>query len=452
MTSIRSTPRAVGGAPSVRPRRHPVAIVVFAVVAALLPFDRVLLADASISVPFWRGFLLFLALCVLGNRWSRPAFPGVWLSALVLIPLGGAISGLTTNVNDSVTIAIQIALLCCLAPFVIRYYLLWSRSFLCVVGGAFVLAQTMSAIVAMLQLAGVTVLDTTLIFGRTTGLAGHPNVLGIMSVIALVGCVVALGRIVRPLRIVVLAAAVLNALALVFSGSLSAMLAGLLALFIALSVKRRLVFAFIAVVLGGAFVFLLGVFSGLDATSLLDPVSTRVDVVLGTSDVEGGAASVDTRILTYEWAWRFISDNPLVGVGMDARNAGTYNGVTPVHNYILHAWYRGGLFFFFWQILATVAYIGVIVRAFRARRWAGPASLVAAVMMFAATSAFYTQQAYWLPLLLGMACFPGRPRPRDANLASPFQAAVALVKPSPDEYPTAEGIPEGSTPAPPPRL
>ncbi|MFF7682020.1 O-antigen ligase family protein [Microbacterium sp. NPDC007973] len=329
------------------------------------------------------------------------------MSGIFLIPLGGLISGVSSDIAASLSVGIQLGLLVGLAPFVLRYYVLRSRAFLWVVGAAFVLSQSYSAVIGMIQLAGGTPFETELIFGRASGLAGHPNVLGIMSVLAMLALLAAFPRASRTLKVLLAALFVLNLLALVFSGSLSSMLAMMTGVVVILAVKRRLVAAFIAVVLGGALVAIFAGAGGLDPLGAISPITTRLEVVLGTADVDGGAASVGTRILTYEWAWRFISANPLVGVGMDSMNAGTYNGYTPVHNYILHAWYQGGLFFFLWTVFATVGFIRLFAHSLRSKTAAVPAGLMMAMVLFAATSAFYDQQSYWFPLLVGIVCQPG---------------------------------------------
>lgn len=407
--------------PVPRRRRHVVGILLFSVFAALLPLDRFLLTDATVSSRVSWAVIVLLALCVIGGRVARPPFPFVWISALVLIPLGGLLSGTTTNINSSLQVAIPLALMVGLAPFVLRYYVLNSRAFLWVVGFAFVAAQSFSAAMGMWQLLGGTPFETKLIFGRITGLAGHPNVLGIMGVISILGLLAALPRARRGAKVLVVALLALNGLALVFSGSLSSMLAATTGLVVILAIKRRLIATFVTVILGGTLVAIFAGAGGLDPFGALSPITTRVEVVLGTADVDGGAASVSTRILTYEWAWRFISANPLIGVGMDATNAGTYNGYTPVHNYILHAWYRGGLFFFMWQVFATVGYLRLLIQAIRTKAEAVPAGLMMAIVVFAATSAFYDQQSYWLPLLLAVACQSG---PKKVAVTAPPRPAV----------------------------
>ncbi|MBZ4486837.1 O-antigen ligase family protein [Microbacterium sp. cx-55] len=330
---------------------------------------------------------------------------GVWMAALLLIPLGGLISGITTSVAASLVVAIPLALLVGLAPPVLRYYVETSPAFGWWVGSAFVLSQTASAAVGLLQLSGTSLFGTTAIFGRSTGLADHPNVLGVMSVLAMLACFAAFVAAPAFVKVVVLFAIVVNFAALIGTGSLSAMLAGAVACFIALVVRRRTI---LAVILGATSVAILSLFlgvAGLDPAALVEPVNHRFNVVIGAAD-DGGAASVGTRVQTYEWAWRFISENPLVGVGMDATNAATYNGYTPVHNYVLHAWYRGGLFFVAWQIAATIGYICLVVRAVRSGQRAIAAATVAAVVTFAATSAFFDQPHYWLPLLFAIVLLP----------------------------------------------
>lgn len=424
MTSTvpRSSTRPVGAPEVPRRRRHVIGVALFAAIAALLPLNRFLLTDPTLSSRISWAVLALLALCVIGGRVARPPFPLLWGSALLLIPLGGLLSGTTTNVTSSLLVAIQLALLVGLAPFVLRYYVLNSRAFLWVVGFAFVAAQSFSASMGMWQLAGGTPFETKLIFGRTTGLAAHPNVLGLMAVIAILGLLAALPRVRAGGKVLVGALIALNGLALIFSGSLSAMLAATTGLVVILAVKRRLVATFVTVVLGSALVAVFSGAGGLDPLGAISPITTRVEVVLGAADVDGGAASLSTRILTYEWAWRFISANPLIGVGMDSTNAGTYNGYTPVHNYILHAWYRGGLFFFMWQVFATIGYLRLLFHSVRTKTGAVATGLMMAIVIFAATSAFYDQQPYWFPLLLAVACLTG-PKKEPAEPAMPLQTS-----------------------------
>jgi len=409
---VRTSPKTVGaiadkrGVPTKKP--YPVATAIWFLVAALVPLDRFLVQDASLSTLIWRVVLAILVLSFIARRFSAPSFPAAWLSALVLLPAAGFISGHSSSVQQSLTVAVQLALLCALAPFVLKFYCDNARDFLPWVIGGFLISQTVSAVAGLAQLSGAEVLGAGSIFGRSTGLAGHPNVLGIMSVLAIFASVAAWGHRGRKLRVLSVVVLAVNAGALVATGSISSMIALVVGLVVFFGVKRQLTRVIVVGVVGTAAVWAIATAIGLGPATLLDPVSNRLEVVLGTSTTEGGAASLGTRILTYQWALRYIGIDPIVGVGMDPTNAGTYNGYTPVHNFILHAWYQGGFLFFAWMVTMAVVVIVLVGRAIVRRTSPLPAALVAVVMAFAATSAFFDEQQYWLPLLLGVALLGGR--------------------------------------------
>lgn len=399
-TSIAPRPRA---SVTERERKYIPATVAWCAFAILAPLDRYVLQDSSISALVWRVMLALLVLSLLGGRVARPQFPAVWLSALVALPLAGYISGHQSDVSESLTVGIQLALLASLAPFVFRFYVDRSPYFTRVVLAGFLASQTFSAAVGLLQLSGDEVLGAVTVFGRSTGLAGHPNILGIMSALAifvsLAAWRVTLPRV-RGLVIIMLA---LNASALVATGSLSAMLAVVVGFAIYFLAKRRILATFLVGVLGALAVWVFTIATGLDGSVLWAPVQSRVNVVLGTSEIAGGAASLDTRVLTYQWAWKYITMDPVAGVGLDSLNAGTYNGITPVHNHILHAWYQGGLLFCLWMIAVTVVVIIQVGKSIARRRDELAAAAAITMLAFAATSAFFEQEPYWLPLLLALA-------------------------------------------------
>jgi len=364
--------------------------------------------------------LVVLVLSVLGGRAAKPAFPAVWLSALFLIPLAGYISGQQSSVTQSVTVGVQLALLCGLAPFVFKFYIENSPRFAAIVMSGFLASQTFSASVGLLQLPGNEVFGAVTIFGRSTGLAGHPNVLGIMSVFAIFVSFAAWRVLPTRFRWVPIVTVIVNGITLVSTGSLSAMLSvavGLAAYFIG---RRRVVATLVAGVLGLVAVWVFALATGLDGTAFLAPVQNRVGVVLGTSEIEGGAASLDTRLLTYDWAWRYLTIDPVAGVGLDPMNAGTYNGYTPVHNHILHAWYQGGLIFLLWMVAATIAALIMVARSIARQQNVVAAAATVAMLVFASTSAFFDQQQYWLPLLFALALIGGSSqlpkRPTDTRL------------------------------------
>lgn len=407
LASTRSVKAASAELPNSRNRlsAHFPGVLIWTCVAGLVPVDRFVLTDNSAAVLVWRAVLVVLIVSVIGRRASWPAGGPVWLSALVLLPAAGVLSGTSSSVNASATVGVELALLCALAPFVFRFYLKNAPLFLPGVLFGFLAVQTLSASVGILQFGGSEVLGAVPIFGRLTGLAGHPNVLGIMSAIAIFACLAALNRA-HPLRtVIVVVILVINTVALVGTGSLSSMIAALAGALLWLLHKRKIVAFFIVGVLGSALTWIGSTAIGLEAPPLVASISNRISVVTGTSSVEGGAASLDTRLLTYDWAWRYLATDPLVGVGMDPLNAGTYNGYTPVHNYLLHAWYQGGLIFVCWLAAVTVVLAILIYRSAKKQDSLLGGSLVVVLVTFAMTSAFFDQQQYWLPLLLGVALF-----------------------------------------------
>ena len=393
-----------------RPRYIPAIIAWFAF-AVLVPIDRYVLQDSTTSALVWRAMLAALVLSVLGGRAAKPAFPAVWLSALFLIPLAGYISGHQSSIPQSVTVGVQLALLCGLAPFVFKFYVERSPHFAAIVLGGFLASQTFSACVGLLQLPGNEVFGAVTIFGRSTGLAGHPNVLGIMSALAIFVSLAAWRALPTRLRWVPIVTLILNGVTLVSTGSLSSMLAVAVGLAVYFVGRRKVVATFVAGVLGIVSVWVFTLATGLDGAALLAPVQTRVGVVLGTSEIEGGAASLDTRLLTYDWAWKYLTIDPIAGVGLDPMNAGTYNGYTPVHNHILHAWYQGGLLFVLWMVAVTVVLLILVARSIARQQSVVAAAATIAMLAFASTSAFFDQQQYWLPLLFAVALI-GEPAPR----------------------------------------
>ena len=380
----------------------------WSLVAALIPIMRLQSAEGLWQMPLRRlKYAIFLALIVsaLFRLVARPIGLPVWLGAAVLIPFAGFLSGYSSSVTTSVVLAVQLALVCALAPPVFRYHALYTQSFLPWVLGAFLISQTLSATAGLVQLTAAPVLGQAALDERSTGLAGHPNTLGIMSVIAILMTLTLVGRSAPLVKVGLWAALAINAVALIATGSLSAMLAGAVGAAV-LAIGRRRVAAALAV---GLAVWGGGALLGLGNSWFATFVEYRISLVTGEA-AAAGDASLEIRLLTYRWAIEHITADPVFGVGMDSINSGTFNGVTVVHNYLLHAWYQGGLILFLWFAGVTAVVLVGMVRAIRSRRGLGGAAVAAALIAFAATSSFFLQQQYWLPLLFAVAMLPaGRP-------------------------------------------
>jgi O-antigen ligase len=372
----------------------------WALVAALVPIMRAQ-GIPEISELF-RGFRLailaaLVASALLGLT-ARPAGWPVWRAAGVLIPLAGLVSGLAGSLSASVVAAVQLALLCALGPAVLRYHVRSTPGFRVWVLGAFLASQTLSAGLGLYLLL---VSGPGALFRRASGLAGHPNMLGLQCVLALLVILAVAGRVGAPARAGLGAAFAVNAAALVVSGSFTAVLAGVVAAAV-LAVGRRRVRLAVHVGLAAALTVAVGWLAG---SGLVAFLTRRVIIVTGQKQ-SGEDGSLTIRLDTYRWALAHLARDPVLGVGMDEGHSGTFDGQTVVHNYLLHAWYQGGLLLLFWFVAVTAVLLVAVVGAMRSGHGLGGATVVTALLTFGATSAFLAQPYYWLPLLLAVATLP----------------------------------------------
>lgn len=392
--------------------------VLFSAVAACLPAARLIVgSDTLLQVT--AVALLGCVLAALGYV-SRARYFGLWVAAAVMMPAAGAISGL---INSSLapslilglTTGLMILTMACVfarliheRPQAVRHIVGW-----------FLVGQTVSASAGILQLLGVRISEG-LIFGRATGLAEHPNTLGLMSAIAILTSLGAWRSVPGVGRAVLVVVMLVNAAALVGTGSLSAMLALVAGLAVGILAARKVIGTAVTGVLvlalaGGALAA-----ANVEQT-FLDSVFYRVAVVTGqSSGGGGGAASLEVRELTYAWAWDWIARSPLVGVGLDPRNAGTFDGVTVVHNYLLRGWYQGGIIYVAWLAMLTLVLLfGIVLSALRRKADPWATAIAFGILIFAFTAAFLNQPQYWLPLLMSLT-IATRSREMDGDPVSPL--------------------------------
>lgn len=366
--------------------------------AAILPVYRLVMTNVSALFPY--AVLALIVACVLLGRVAYPVFPRLWLAALCVVPMAAVIAGTTTSIIASTIVGVKIALLIGLAPFVIRYFVLQDRNFVRRALTGFVVVQTLSAIAGLVQVTGVTILGRAANSGRANGLAVHPNVLGIMCALTLLICISVLPRSRGWMRLLLVAVTAVNAAALFATGSLSSLLAAVVGA-VVLLICMRITGRAVILLIGATTLAFVGLsIFGYDTTVLTGSVEERVDVVTGVSD---GVASLNVRERTYDYAWQSISGDPITGVGMDGVNEATFDGSTVVHNYVLRGWYQGGFLLFAVLAAFTVAMLVLVFRSLRDAENSVAAATITAMLTFAATSAFYDQQQYWLPILLAVA-------------------------------------------------
>jgi hypothetical protein len=351
---------------------------------------------------FWTyGVLGLVVASVLLNRVGRPKWHGVWVAA----GYGGVVAGISSSGNSGLAatmfVALQLFVILGLAPFALRGAILRDPNFLRRVSIAFVIVQTLSACAGVLQLLGVSAGGFSAIYGRSPGLAGHPNVLGLMASIAILLSTQALATrsgLPRGLVLVVLA---LNALGLISTGSLSAMFAcafGVIFVMVSNRIKVRYLALFfvLATAVGWALLQIPVV-----ALYFRSPADRFLQVTGQTDDI----STLGIRLKTYEAAWEYIKSDPFLGKGLDPANAGSY-GVTAVHNIFLHSWYNGGIALALGISAILVAALVFVLQALRARRHGLAAGVVVTVLAYAFTSAMLDQAYYWLPVIAAWASLP----------------------------------------------
>ncbi|NLU61682.1 O-antigen ligase family protein [Rhodococcus sp. HNM0563] len=371
------------------------------IVIAIVPIHR--LIASTFGNNFEILVLAALVICVALGRVGRPAAAPIWIICAILIPLASLFSGASSDTTRSLAVGIQLGALVGMMPFVLRYYASRDETFIDRALIGFISIQTISSIVGIAQLSGASVFGLEANSGRANGLAAHPNVLGLMASLTILMCYYYTTKASGRKRVACVLIAVINAAALIGSGSLSTMTALAAGAIVMLVASRATIKTAIAVFAAVISIVIGTIALGYEPSDLLNPVESRVNTVLGVTN--DGVASLSIRQATYDFALESIRHDPITGVGMDSTNQGTFNGTTVVHNYLLRAWYQGGILLILAMATITAALCRLIIISLREGRNALPAAMIAAILIFGMTSAFYNQQQYWVPLLFAVAIY-----------------------------------------------
>lgn len=288
-------------------------------------------------------------------------------------------------------VGLQLSIYMAFMPWTLRGIFERSPAALWATIAGFLLGQSVSASAAVVQVMGVSVAGFGLVNGRAQGLAGNPNVLGLVSGVAAVVCAYLVLRSLGPRKLLVLTG-LLNGAALIACGSISALIAsvlGVLVLLAALRVPIRTPLLIAA--LGALVVWLLGrVGSGSEVHTPLD----RVRQVTGQTD---RVATWLERQDSYQAALERIIVSPFAGQGLDDAS-GQLPGLMLTHNVLLRGWYQGGIgigvaFLLVYGVLAFI-----ILRAILRATDAIPAAILTVVVAFSLTSAALHQEYFWMLL------------------------------------------------------
>jgi hypothetical protein len=371
-----------------------VKLVVAAVSAVffLLPFSEALPKWASAA---WIGAVVTLILgCLIFGQGRRPAWHWVWVVAAYLAAIGVVSSAANADsMRGHLLIGAQVLIFIAAGPFALRRMVsvdgLTARAV-----SAFLAGQTISAAAGIAQAAGVTTLGFRAVNGRAYGLASHPNILGLLSGVAVVIFLYLIFKTARR-KVPLLLGLALNIGALVFSGSVSSYIACLLGVAVFMR-AARLSFR-VPLLLGVAGVGAMWALDQLDKAGIMRNPARRLAQVTGqTRD----ASTLDIRQGTYAYAWEGIQRDPFFGRGLDPASGATFDHVTLTHNVLLRTWFQGGLGMGLAFALIVAAIVVTVVRAVVRRQDATSAGVLAVLISFSMTSAALQQGYFWL-LLLG---------------------------------------------------
>ncbi|WP_146070851.1 O-antigen ligase [Arthrobacter sp. B1805] len=390
-----------------------------AALVLVLPFSQALPGTVRLV---WNVaiFVLFL-ICLLTWKVRRPIGGGWWaaVSGLVIISVVSS-SGSAESLTAHIFIGAQIWFFVTLGPFVIRYLASLDGGAR-LLGIAFLIGQSISSSAAIAQTSGISTFNQAVLLGRATGLAGHPNVLGLlagMTVLILTAAVV--GRSGRKLVLVILL--LVNVTALIACGSVSSMIATLVGILVLL-VSRRVPLKG-PVLLSAAAAAALWILSTVAPEGLLRGPLERIRQVTGqTSNV----STLDVREQTVQYAWEGIQRDPWFGRGLDHLSGLTGDQRTVTHSVMFRTWFQGGLALGLAYATIAVLILWITLRAIRRGRDALAAALLSMTASFSLTSAALEQAYYWVPILVALSLVdPTRSRP-DSEEARRLQRRLATA-------------------------
>lgn len=370
------------------------------VLAGFVPIERTVNGLFGNSYVLQAVVLGWALLCVVAGRARKPNWVGVWVAGMFLIPLAGLVSG-DVNRGESFVIGVFFATYLLVVSASLRYQIHVPR-FLPAAMVAFASMQTISALFGLLQAVGFAPLGIAARGGRVNGLATHPNVLGLMAAVVLLLCLYLLLRGVRRRWFAALVLGVPNLIALALTGSLSAFLALALGVLVLMTVLRRVLLGLgLGVALSAicaAWLYL----SQADWQAFVLVIQERVDEVLTGGDTYS-RGSLEIRAGTYEYALNYVRADPFVGVGLD----GTYSAAdargTVVHNFLLRAWFHGGVLFGGFVIVLAIRYLYALVISWLRRQDALAIAMLTVLVVYGSVSALYTQNEYWMIILCAVA-------------------------------------------------
>ena len=358
-------------------------------------------------------FLIALAATVIAVLAGRPTtrIPSGLVIGVSIFALGGAISSIgAESTASSVGQTLQ----------GIYVMLLWAwtgatvlrtRQQIVVALGCWTFSSALNGVAALLQVLDVSWLGGALEGNRAVGLTQHPNDLGAACAIALVPALMlattrlpARGGWLTAVRWCLLG---FTAMGVIFSASVGAMLAGLIAILVWLLAPtvrapgRVAVVAAVAASLAGL---------TLAGGMVTSPVKRVEEVTRNGVSPDSGSGTIRLKIV--QRAWPRIESNPIVGRGLDSSglsvNVISHGTILPyqVHGGPVSIWYQAGIL----GLLGVVIVVWTLLRGAWRSLTAGDQtdvlvglSILAAFLAFliyAMTTPFVFQQYGWFTAVM----------------------------------------------------
>ena len=266
---------------------------------------------------------------------------------------------------------------------------------------AFLCGAAMSSLVAVAQIvAHVEIPGSLVIFGRASGLQGHPNGQGGVLAVALP---MALALCFRPRRRMLSSVVVgCSVVGLILSGSVTGMLSAVVGVIVVvLNGKKKFLKLFLLTVTG----LLVGlVVQNLER--IFPGAASPLKRIADTTGNGVGDSTLTSRLLTDQFAWAHIRADPFGSVGLAGLDGVTYDGQTLTHNLLLLSWYQGGPLLAVAVVITACAAIAASIQTSRRSSPAISAMLsagVVAALVFAMTGPVLYDRWFWFPLLVAIA-------------------------------------------------
>ena len=329
----------------------------------------------------------------------------VWYLGSILVIVGGLVSSyVAVSVIGSIAVVLRMVFVLIVWLWVARH-VLSNEKIMHTAMTAYILGCAVAGMVAVLQLgAHVLVSLGTLVNGRASGLAKAPDDTGALLALALTFAVgLALHPSVRRRWLYVCCIAAI-ATGLIVSGSVSGMMCGLTGAAIVIvrhGVKLKQV---LAVLLLLVVVYAAGTLIQGSNGKSLNPIA-RFQAATGTGS---SSNSVGPREGTWRNSWSGVVHSPIVGHGLDVESSLVYldpnvNTEYPTHDFILMAWYQGGILFLAGDAVCICAALTRMRRngtmdATKNVLFAGGV----AVILFALQAPMMFDRYFWFPFVLAM--------------------------------------------------